>query len=474
MNWVFIVSDTLRWDYLGCYGNDWIKTPNLDRLARQSAVFTNAYAESLPTLPARRSMQTGRVCTPARYVQQHTDSVANYGWHPLFDQDVTAAEWLTEQGYYPGFVTDVYHMLKPGKNFHRGFYYWQWVRGQEGDMYGIRDKRRVVDLLRQTTADADAMPDEHWVIQHLVCRKHWRTDADTSVAQVMRGAASFIESYTPDKPFYLWVDCFDPHEPWDPPAEFAREYYADYEGLYGVCPPGLIGGLDEHVYECVKAAYAGEVTLVDKWVGYLLDALDAKGVMDDTLIVFTSDHGTMMGEQGELHKGESRLRHQCTRVPLLIRHPRGELAGQEIDAFVQHHDILPTALGIMGLDAPERVTGRDAWPIAMGERRDEVESVFIGWSRYCSVRTRDYDLILPLWEDNIDGPGVRELYDLRNDPDELVNVINDHPTVARELAELAQEYIRAQAPLTKGSIQEPDAKTMRDAAITFDALPEVR
>ena len=473
MNWVLIVSDTLRWDYLGFSGNDWIETPNLDELASESAVFVDAYAEGLPTLPARRAILTGRPVTPARHIHQPSDAVVNYGWHPLFDQDVTAAEWLTEKGYCNGFVTDVYHMMKPGKNFHRGFQYWDWIRGQEGDMYALRDKDQVMEMVEQLTVPASQVAYDHWLIQHLMLRKDWETDADTSVAQVMATAADWVDGYTLDDPFFLYVDCFDPHEPWDPPAEYAQKYYADYHGYYGVRPPPRTDGLSDDQWECIKAAYAGEVTLVDAWVGHLLATLHERDLMDDTLIVFTADHGTMMGEQGELHKGETRLRNQCTRVPLLIRHPDGMLAGEEIEGFVQHHDILPTALGIMGLDAPDRVVGRDVWPMAAGEVVDERDSIFIGWSRYCSVRTAEWNLIIPLWEDFVgeDEEAVRELYDLEADPEELANVIAEHPDVARELAELAQKYIAEQTELTKGTIQDLDEDMSRDVNITFDALP---
>jgi len=107
MNWVLIVSDTLRWDYLGFSGNNWIETPNLDELAAESAVFVDAYGEGLPTLPARRAILTGRPVTPARHIHQPSDAVGNYGWHPLCEQDVSAAEWLGEKEmllYYNAFM----------------------------------------------------------------------------------------------------------------------------------------------------------------------------------------------------------------------------------------------------------------------------------------------------------------------------------------------------------------------------------
>ena len=125
MNLILICSDTFRADYLGCYGNEWIQTPYLDKLASQGVLFEDAYAEALPTLPARRVMLTGRRCFPFALYPQPDDLVRCPGWHPLFAEDVTLSEALREHGYTNAFVTDVYHMMKPGKNFHRGFHSWQ-------------------------------------------------------------------------------------------------------------------------------------------------------------------------------------------------------------------------------------------------------------------------------------------------------------------------------------------------------------
>jgi hypothetical protein len=148
----------------------------------------------------------------------------------------------------------------------------------------------------------------------------------------------------------MYVDCFDPHEPWDPPLEYARRYDPAYEGLDGCIPPLTTATMTDQQVRNVRTAYAAEVTLVDAWIGHLLEVVEEKGLLGNTLIVFTSDHGCMLGEQGEIHKGADRLRNQCTRVPLFIRHPRGDAAGVRVTDFVQHQDIMPTVLALMGLD----------------------------------------------------------------------------------------------------------------------------
>ncbi|MFH0963757.1 MAG: sulfatase [Planctomycetota bacterium] len=475
MNLVMIVSDTLRWDYLGAYGNDWIQTPSLDALAAESALFLDAYAEALPTVPARRALMTGRHCFPFWYRPQKSDGVELPGWHPLFDEDVTLAEHLVERGYHTAFFNDVYHLMKPGKNFHRGFEQWFWIRGQEADAYGMPDAGRVRHLLDRVLCGREEIAGDEWVIRHLVLRDRWKSDADTVVAQTMRAAAEWVRGYSLDKPFYLHVEVFDPHEPWDPPAEFARAYEPNYgDSLQGCFAPGRTDGLTEQEIANVRAAYAGEVTLVDKWTGRLLDALRETGRMDDTVVVFTSDHGCMLGERGEIHKGMDRLRNQCTRLPLLIRHPSGEGAGKRVRGFCQHQDIMPTVLGLLGKEAPARVTGRDVWSQVRGGG-EAPDCVVSGFGPYACIRSAKWNLISPWVEPGEarnhgahEGTVRRQLYDLEADGEELTDAAEGHPDVVEELSKRLEEHIRRFLPLTDGTIGGKSAKRVE---LTFHALP---
>jgi len=474
MNLVLIVSDTLRWDYLGAYGNERVHTPNLDRLAAESVVFEDAYAEGLPTLPARRVLLTGRPIFPFRYIPQKSDMVQLPGWHPMFEEDVTLSEHLREHDYVSAFVTDVYHMMKPNKNFHRGFEHWYWVRGQEDDPFALRDEAQVADLVEQATPHAAHFRKRHWLIQHLMNRKDWQSDADTSVARVMAHAARWVESYTMDNPFFLYVDCFDPHEPWDPPLEDARLYDPAYEGLDGLVPPGTTHGLPEDQVRRIEAAYAGEVTLVDRWIGKLLDTLRNTGRLNDTLVVFTTDHGCMMGEQGELHKGEDRLRNQCTRLPLFIRHPEGIGAGRRVSGFVQHQDIMPTALSLMGLPQPDRVLGADLWPMVTDGAPAPRNTIVTAFGHYASVRTAEWNYVRPWIELPADRRPRQDLYDLRADPRELTNVLADHPDQVRELDDVLADHIRRHVPITKGTVGAGVVEGVETRpGMSFDALPRL-
>ena len=265
----------------------------------------------------------------------------------------------------------------------------------------------------------------------------------------------------------MHVECFDPHEPWDPPLDYARRYDPKFNSLDGLIPPGHVRHMTRRQVKNVQTAYAGEVTLVDRWVGHLLEALEETGHARDTLVVFTSDHGCMLGEQGEFHKGQDRLRNQCTRLPLSIRHPRGDGAGKRVGGFVQHQDLMPTVLGLMGLPVPKRCLGRDVWPMVRGKARGP-RQVVSAFGPYACIRTRRWNYVCP-WTALPKGATPRiDLYDLDADPQELTNVVADHPDVAADLAGRLEAHMRKHAPLTQGSFQSLAGKA---GPLSFDALP---
>jgi len=172
MNLLVLCADTFRADYLGCYGNTWVETPYLDKLATEGVRFSDFYGEGLPTLPARRAVYTGRCVFPFAYHPQKSDKVQLPGWHPLFEEDITLAEWLSERGYTTGLISDVYHMMKPGKNFHRGFQSWQWIRGQENDPL-VPTPKPEVDLSRYVRPDVPKDAPFIISIKWLLDRSRW-------------------------------------------------------------------------------------------------------------------------------------------------------------------------------------------------------------------------------------------------------------------------------------------------------------
>jgi len=212
--------------------------------------------------------------------------------------------------------------------------------------------------------------------------------------------------------------------------------------------------MTEEEFRCVKAGYAGECTLVDRWVGHLMDKLADQDLLDDTLVIFTSDHGGMMGERGEIHKAGNRLRNQVTQVPLLIRHPQGQAAGARVKGFVQHQDIMPTILSIIGEEVPERCNGENIWPLAVEGRDSEREQIITAFGWHASVRNQNWNYIAPWAEQPAERPGEprRELFDLQADPQELNDVIDEHPEIAAEMQAWMENYMEEHRGETSGDL----------------------
>src|SRR5579862_946938 len=140
LNLILLVSDTFRADNLAAYGSQWVETPNLNRFAEQAVIFEDAYPEGMPTIPIRRTLYTGRRIVPTYYYPQ-AEPVQLPGWHHLYNEDVTLSEVLTEAGYATALIADLPHLQRPGRNFHRGYRYFEWVRGQEVDYYALAPRK---------------------------------------------------------------------------------------------------------------------------------------------------------------------------------------------------------------------------------------------------------------------------------------------------------------------------------------------
>lgn len=365
-NIVIVVSDTCRTAYLGAYGNEWIQTPNLDRFAHQSIRFTNAHPESLPTIPMRRSLHTGRRAFPfSDYHPVPWDNVYLPGWQPMSPEEGTIAEALVRQGYHTGFFSDIPHYTVPGMNFTRGFRQWQFIRGQAEDRYGA-------------IAHADSALSSRYygwserVRAHLVNVRPEQPEEMWPAARTFRTATQFIEQNQGNCPFFLYVDTFSPHETWEAPLHY-YDLYGRREDREPICLTLPYGPLDRHPefedrLPSIKANYAGLVTMVDAWFGKLIDTIDRLGLGGNTLVVFVSDHGTNFTENPErvVGKPADALYPGTMDIPLLLRHPDGKGAGSTCDEFVYTHDIPATVMAATGAEPLGALDGQSLLPLAEG------------------------------------------------------------------------------------------------------------
>ena len=429
-NLIVVVSDTFRADYLGCYGNRQIHTPNLDAFARDSLRFTAVHPEALPTIVYRRALHTGRRIYPIRnYRPLKWDIVYLPGWQPIDNAEDTLAENLAEHGYYTGFVTDTLPYFGPGMNFTRGFWQWEFVRGIHHDKW-----RSPATVSREHLARY-GNPDEmlkdllgNRTLRHVANTLHVRTEAETTTAQVFQRAVDFLNDNRRLSPFYLLVDSFAPHEPWEaPPAYLDR--YADpgYQGRtiihtrYGP----MDGQLNEAELQHVKAHYSGLVTLVDAWFGRLVETIKRLGMYDNSVIVFTSDHGTNFADNPEriVGKPSNAMYPGVMTVPLLMRFPDGMGAGKTIDHLVSNVDLVATLYGQSGVGSAlgnrARLDGQDLSPLASGAAWQARPYLTCRYGNDLWYRDRENWLLFDL-----DGQ-PRARFDLTRDPKCQQNVVGD-------------------------------------------------
>ena len=435
MNLIFIVVDSFRQDHVSVYnqgrgpfdGVAACHTPNIDAFARDAVVLDNAYPEGLPTIPVRTAWMTGQYTLP------------NRGWQPLTDEDIAVAKILRGEGYVCGLVSDTYHYRRATYNFHRDFHSYVWVRGQEYDPYRSCPTRRDIG------AYVNENYDDQWrgrIGQFLANTDDFASPDDWFPAKVVDESVRWLEANRGHDKVFLWIDSFDPHEPWDPPEGWDTYTDANYSGPRLIMPmggPTADWATPEQV-RYIQGLYAGEAAFVDHCLGRLFKALEKLGYYDDSVIVLVADHGHPLGDHGKFLKGGDRMHSELLKVPMIVRLPKGQHGGRRTGALVQFHDILPTLLDVMGVDklGGDGMQGRSFLPVLTGDSDDLRDTIIVGYRPAPDRCIRD-----KVWS-YVERPEGQpdELYHLRDDPRETRNLIDEHPDEAVRLARSYGSYFR--------------------------------
>jgi len=345
MRTLFIVLDTLRRDYLEAYGNAWVKTPNLARLAARGVVFDNHWVGSLPCMPARREFMTGRY----NFIYR--------GWGPIEPYDDVLPGELRRRNVFTHLLTDHQHYFElGGENYHTAFDTWEFFRGQETDPW--------VSLV-----DGLAMPEHlgQWRQPNAKNRLRQQREEDFSGPRTARAAVEWIGANKDARgDWFLQLELFDPHEPFYCPEEYRRMYGDTWDGPFFDWPDYKEVTESPQAVEHIRKCYAGLMTMTDYWVGKVLDKLEETGLFDETLIVLTTDHGTMLAEHGYWMKNIMPLYHEIVRIPLMMKLPGNAKAGTRVGAFSQTTDLMPTFLDFFNAPPPPHLHGRSLRPALDG------------------------------------------------------------------------------------------------------------
>lgn len=433
---ILIIADSLRKDHVGCYGNPCIKTPNIDRFSHESLIYTKAYPESLPTIPVRRAIYTGTRVFPfqrLRTIKGIQDMIP--GWEPIPEEQWSISEILKESGYRTALIGDNYHIFEPGMNFNRGFDEWIFIRGQESDKY------RSSNLVSEEEVNRHLIPklkgtDAEFIRYYLSNVSFRRSEDDWFAPQTFREGIRWLEQNRDAKRFLLVLEPFDPHEPWDPPHEFVELYDKGYSGTEVIEPNyGYADYLEERELKHMRAHYAGEVTLLDKWFGIFMLKVYELGLDNNTVIVFISDHGHQLGEHNLTGKVSFGLYPELMDIPLLIRHPEELGAGEKVeDAYVYNHDLLPTISSMIGINIRElklgmdyTIDGTNIWKYVDEKVEGKREYVTSAFENHVMYRDDNYWFI-----SSRDGSDPK-LYLLKEDPLLERNLAVQYPGLVKEI-----------------------------------------
>ncbi len=350
-NAVVILLDSLNRHLLGAYGSTEFETPNLDRLAQRSVRFDRHYAGSLPCMPARHDILCGSL---------------DFLWRPwgsieLWERPIT--DHLRAAGVVTMLVSDHPHLFEAGgENYHTDFSAWDYQRGHEGDLWKTR-------------------PDASWLGAPSFGRGHmpydnsrgwFRDESDFPGPRTLRAAAEWLDRDAPHHDrFLLFVDEFDPHEPFDTPEPYASMYDPEWEGAHLIWPPytrGAVanGVITEREGKQVRASYGGKLTMIDAWLGRILDVLDRTDRWADTAVIVCTDHGHFLGEKDIWGKPAVPVYEPLGHIPLFIAWPG--VAPAAIDALTTSVDLFATLVEMFGVTTvAHRTHGRSLVPLLRGE-----------------------------------------------------------------------------------------------------------
>ena len=431
-NVLLIMTDEQRWDCVGANGNALIRTPHLDSLARDGISFRHSYTCAMACVPSRASLMSGQYVhahgvtstnTDARWLNPDLPTLPGCfsadGYNAVGVGKMHFSPWYTMGGFQrrvfienPDEPEDSYHQALEEAGLHRKFI------GHHTPGFGKAFK---------SMPSSELTPDYH-------------IDGYTG----KRGLENLEQLIHKPEPFFLMVSFTGPHEPLDPPAPYDTMY--DQASMpVGPYREGELDCLPAHVMKDITdmgiehlnlttisdakkremtAYYYAKITMIDDYIGKLLDTLKAHNLYDDTVILFTSDHGEYLGDHNIYYKTYFPCDSDC-RVPFILKAP-GIQAGAPKEALVGNVDIMPTLLDAAGLDIPVTCQGVSVMPVARGEMTD-LRDCIITYSETgpaYRLRTKEWAYVYR------DGEGHDQMYNLADDPHELNNLAQ-HPHYAQ-------------------------------------------
>ena len=353
-----VMFDTLSRRMLSPYGCSWVKTPNFQRLAAHTAMFTHAYVGSMPCMPARRELHAGRY------------NFLHRSWGPLEPFDDSMPELLRNNGVYTHLVTDHQHYWEDGgATYHGRYNSFDLIRGQEGDPWigQVKDPDIPLTVIKRQ----DVMFRQDWIN-----RQHIQSEDDFPQARTFASGLDFIRTNHQEDGWFLQLETFDPHEPFHTPQAYKDLYPHEYQGHHFDWPPYREVRESKAEVDHCRYEYAALMSMCDKHLGKVLDLMDELRLWDDTMLIVNTDHGLLLGEHGWWAKTVMPFYNEIAHVPLFIWDPRSRIQGQQRHSLVQMIDMAPTLLDYFGVKVPIDMQGHPLRDVIVDDQRIRDAALF--------------------------------------------------------------------------------------------------
>ncbi|MBN1809925.1 MAG: sulfatase [Planctomycetes bacterium] len=339
MRAIMVMFDSLNRRMLEPYGCDWVKTPNFTRLAGKAVTFDRAFVGSMPCMPARREIHTGRY------------NFLHRSWGPLEPFDDSMPEILKRNGIYTHLVSDHYHYWEDGGAvYHNRYSSWEISRGQEGDFW----KGEVGDP--EIPEDVSGRSGDAWR-EDWVNRKYMRREEDQPQAKTFAMGLEFLETNKDEDNWFLHIETFDPHEPYFTQQKYKDMYPHKYDGRHFDWPPYRKVQETPEEVEHMRYESAALHSMCDAHLGKVLDFMDGNDMWKDTMLIVNTDHGFLLGEHDWWAKCRMPFYNEIANTPLFIWDPRCGRKGERCGELVATIDLAPTLYDFFGVEAPVDVQG---------------------------------------------------------------------------------------------------------------------
>lgn len=381
MKTVFVLFDSLNRLALGAYGGTWIATPNFDRFAQRAVTFDKHYVGSLPCMPARRDMHTGRL------------NFTHRNWGPLEPFDESFAKILSESSVYSHLISDHLHYFENGGWGYAGAYdSWDFIRGQEYDALEVFVRppvERLKERYDERHYPLDSLPESGAItrrnsdkaaakrLRGAITREALTEEKDFPTAKCFSKAFSFLDLNRETDDWFLQLECFDPHEPFVAPERFRQAYDTGYGGKILDWPLYEKNANSPEEVAAIRGNYAALVAMCDEYFGKLLDYFDEHNLWKDTTLVLTTDHGFLLSEHDWWAKNRMPYYEEVSHIPMMIWHPDcADQGGQRRSTLTQTTDLMPTFLELHDCKVPPSVTGKSVLPILQEDNNQRDSAIF--------------------------------------------------------------------------------------------------